>query len=306
MLAIPFSLQALPAASARDAMQRLAEDRPGTIPVLVGDGDVFSVEWAESVDEFEDPRAILDEAEDVDIDAWFEARAPRLAEAEAKMERSLKWFNRSWRFLILPFDAVLLPARMISWAATRKRPSFVTRSPFDIGPLAEDAGSQPVDALRVQLAELEASGEGTDEELREMRDVIQAIEAEGTGHRLFPDPVDYVSPRHGETVSAGLIETDAPWKAAAWLQHGTYAISAPKPVLVAHCRWLWENYGARIITASTDHLGFEVTQPPATEAEAREILARFFVLCADEVNAEHRGTDGTSLIGATRWWVWWD
>ena len=49
-----------------------------------------------------------------------------------------------------------------------------------------------------------------------------------------------------------------------------------------------------------------MTQPPRTTEEAREILARFFTLCADEVNAEHRGTDGTSLIGVTRWWVWWD
>ena len=306
MLAIPFDLQTVPVHSARDAMLRLGEDRPGTVPVLVGDGDVFSVEWAEGVDSFEAPEEILAEAETIDIDAWFAARTPRLAEAEARMERSLNWFNRGWRVLVLPFDALLVPARLASWAVTRRRPAFRTRSPFDIGPLAEDMAESTIDTLRAQLAELEASGEGTEEELREIREVILAIEAEGTGHRIFPDPIDYITPRHGTQVSAGLIETDAPWKAAAWLQHGTYAISAPKPVLVAHCRWLWENYGARITTASTEHLGFEVTQPPATEAEAREILARFFALCADEVNAEHRGTDGTSLIGASRWWVWWD
>lgn len=306
MLAIPFPLEAVPVDTARAAMQRLTDERPGTVPVLLGDGDVFSVEWAEAVDEFVDPAIILDEAATIDVDAWFAARTPRLAEAEARMERSLKWFNRGWRVLILPFDTVLLPARLIKWAATRRRPSFVTRSPFDIGPLAEDDAPSTVETLRSQLAELEASGAGDDEELGEFRELIRAIETEGTAHRLFPDPIDYVTPRHAGTVAAGLIEADAPWKTAAWLQHGTYAISAPKPVLVAQCRWLWENFGARIITASTDHLGFEVSQPPRTAEEAREIAARFFALSADEVNAEHRGTDGTSLIGATRWWVWWD
>ncbi len=306
MLAIPFPLEPLPVETAREAMLRLLDDRPGMVPVLLGDEDVFSVEWAECVDEFEDPNVILSEAETIDADAWFAGRAPHLAATEARMERSLKWFNRAWRLIILPFDGVLLPVRLLKWGATRQRPEFLSRSPFDIGPLAEDDAPDPAARLRAQLTEMETTGETSDDELREFREVIQAIEAEGAGHRIFPDPIDYVIPRHGTTVAAGLIETDAPWKTAAWLQHGTYAVSAPKPVLVAHCRWLWENYGARIITASTDHLGFEVSQPPRTAEEAREIAARFFTLSADEVNAEHRGTDGTSLIGATRWWVWWD
>lgn len=306
MLALPFALEQLPVEDAVESARQLADTHPNTTPVLLGDADVFSVEWAESVDSFEDPAGILAEAETVDVESWFAARAPQLAAADDEMERSLKWFNQGWRVLILPFDAVLLPARLAKWAVTRKKPEFSSRSPFDIGPLAEDSTPSTVDMLKQQLAELEASGDGTDEELREIRDVIDAIEAEGTDHRIFPDPVDYVTPRQGETVAAGLIDTDQPWQSAAWLQHGTYALSAPKPVLVAHCRWLWENYGARIITASTDHLGFEVAKPIETQDEARDVLSRFFALCADEVNAEHRGTDGTSLVGATRWWVWWD
>ena len=309
MIAIPFALEQLPVSDADDAVRRIMADRPGTMPVLLGDADVFSAEWAESVDLFEDPAGILAEAEGIDIDRWFEARAPRLAEAEARMERPLKWFNRFWRVLVLPFDALLVPARLLTWAGTGRRPLFLSRSPFDIGPLDADApAARPstVETLKTQLAELETSGEGTEEELREIREVIEAIEREGTGHRLFPDPVDYVTPRHGETLAAGLFETSEPWQAAAWLQHGTYALSVPKPVLVAQCRWLWEKHGARIITASTDHIGFEVARPPATPEEAREVLIRFLGLCADEVNSENSGTDGTSLVGATRWWVWWD
>jgi hypothetical protein len=308
MISLPFSLEQLPVSSADESLYSIMQDRPELVPVLLGDADVFSVEWAECVDEFEDPDAILAEAGTIDVDEWFDARRPELAHAEAEMEGSLKRFNAIWRVLILPYDALVLPVRLLRWAVTGTRPALLSSTPFDIGPLGDDA-PQPastVETLKAQLAELEFSGEGSDEELREIRDVIGAIETEGTGHRIYPDPIDYLTPRHGDTLAAGLIATDAPWKSAAWLQHGTYAISVPKPVLVAHCRWLWEKYGARIITASTDHLGFEVARPPETEEEAREILSRFFVLCADEVNAENRGTDGSSLVGVSRWWVWWD
>lgn len=309
MLPLPFSLEHVPVSSAEASLHAIMRDRPGLVPVLLGDGDVFSVEWAETVDEFEDPHLILAEAETVDVETWFAARRPELARAEARMEGSLKRFNAIWRVLILPYDMLMLPVRLVRWAASGRKPAFLSRTPFDIGPLGEApeaASSSTIEALRAQMKELERIGEGTEDELREIREVIDAIETEGTGHRIFPDPIDYLTPRHGASLAAGLIETDAPWKAAAWLQHGAYSISAPKPVLVAHCRWLWEEYGARIITASTDHLGFEVARPPETPEEAREILNRFIALCADEVNAEHRGTDGTSLIGAARWWVWWD
>lgn len=307
MHSIPFPLETVPAEDAAGAMRRLCEERPGFAPVLLGDADVFSVEWAEGVDAFEDPATIIAEASGVDADAWFAARAPRLAEAEARMEGRLRLFNRAWRFLALPFDAALLPVRLLRWAATRRRPEFRSRSPFDIGPLAEDGPEtlpSHADLLRDQLDDLEASGEGTESELSEIREVIAAIE--GDGARVFPDPIDYVTPRHGATMAAGLIAMDEPWQIAAWLQHGTYAQCAPKAVLVAHCAWLWERYGARIITASTDHIGFEVARPIASREEAREVLARFFVLGADEVNAERRGTDASSLVGVTRWWVWWD
>lgn len=309
MLAIPFPLENVPAEIAADAIVRLRTEHPGTAPVLLGDADVFSTEWAESVDQFEDPAQIIAESDAIDTEAWFAARAPRLAKAEARMEKPLRLFNRSWRVLALPFDVAMLPARLVKWALTRNRPIFLSRSPFDIGPLAEEAQELSlgtVEMLKAQLADLESSGEGSEDDLNEIREVIAAIEAEGPDFRVFPDPVDYITPRHGGTVAAGLIASDEPWQIAAWLQHGTYALCAPKPVLVAHCHWLWDTYGARIITASTDHIGFEVTRPIETEDEAREVLARFFAIGADEVNAEQRGTDATSLIGASRWWVWWD
>ncbi|NND20692.1 MAG: DUF4253 domain-containing protein [Silicimonas sp.] len=306
MLALPFALRNVPVASATDAIRDLVREDPGHMPVLLGDADVFSAEWAESVDLFEDPEAILAEAATIDADQWFAARTPRIGPLTEPSDARQKLMNVAWRVGALPFDALLVPARLIRWSLERQRPAFLSKSPFSLADAEPVESISPIDSLRAQLAELALSGDGTDEELDEIRDVIEAIEADGTGPQMFPDPIDYVIPRHSQTVAAGLIETDAPWKSAAWLQHGTYALLAPKPVMVAHCRWLWEEFGARIITASTDHIGFDVAHPIETEDEAREVLARFFALCADEINAEHRGTDGTSLIGATRWWVWWD
>lgn len=306
MLALPFALRNVPAASASDAIHDLVREDPQHMPVLLGDADIFSTEWAESVDTFEDPEKILAEAETIDADAWFGAHTKAIRSASDQPQKDGAFVSGAWRVAALPFDALLVPARLIRWGTTGTRPAFLSASPFRPPEADPVEAISTVDALRAQLAVLEASGEGTEDDLTEIREVIEAIEAEGTSPQIFPDPVDYVTPRHSETLAAGLIETDAPWKAAAWLQHGTYALLAPKPVMVAHCRWLWEEYGARIITASTDHIGFDVAHPVETEDEAREVLARFFALCADEVNAEHRGTDGSSLVGATRWWVWWD
>lgn len=299
MLAIPFPLETVPSATAADAVERLRFERPGTEAVLLGDADVFSVEWAETVDTFEDPAGILAEAAGIDADAWFAARKPVIGKTPGRDDTRKRL---GWRVLTLPFDAAMAPARLIRWAATGERPAFLS----DGSSADAEKPVSTLDALKAQLADLEASGEGDEEDLCEMREVIAAIEAEGVSPVIFPDPVDYVTPRHGDTLAAGLIASERPWETAAWLQHGTYALLAPKPVLVAHCRWLWETHGARIITASTDHIGFEVERPIGTATEAREVLARFFALCADEVNAENRGTDGTSLVGARRWWVWWD
>lgn len=305
MLAIPFPLERVPAETAVETCNRLISEHPGTTPVLLGDADVFSVEWAESVDDFEDPEIILAEAENIDADAWFAARRPKSRAANSFKDNS-DTLDLGWRIAALPLDLLLAPARLAQWAIRRKRPQFLSPTPSNKRQADNPGPASTIERLRAQLSELEATSEGSEDELREIRDVIAAIEAEGCGLSIFPDPIDYVTPRHADTLAAGLIAADAPWKAAAWLQHGTYSLLAPKPVLVAHCRWLWETHGARLITASTDHLGFEVARPPQSEAEAREVLSRFFTLCADEVNAENRGTDGSSLIGTPRWWVWWD
>ena len=158
--------------------------------------------------------------------------------------------------------------------------------------------------LKSELAILEEAGEGTPEELDEIREIINEIEANEAC--FFPDPVAYVTPRHGTKMAAGMVKADAPWEVAAWLQHGTYALCAPKPVFVAHCKWLWDAYGARIITASTDHVGFQMDRPIDTLDKAAEVLRRFRALGATEVNADRQDTSGSSLHRADRLWVWWN
>lgn len=282
MLDIPFDLETVPADHADRELERLTKERKTSVPVLLGDADIFSAEWAEVVDEFEPPEALLQEASALDADAWFADHLP--APATDKSQGMLG-------------QIASLPVQLVQWPVTGQKPEFLSKEPTT----PEDAG---IAMLRSQLVELEASGEATEAELAEIREIIDDIAAEGTG--FFPDPVDYVIPRHGDSVAAGMVDAKEPWEAAAWLQHGTYALCAPRPVLVAHCKWLWEQHGGRIITASTDHIGFQMERPIETLEDAGEILTRFTTLGASEVNADYRGSNGASLVGAARLWVWWD
>ena len=252
---------------------------------------MFSTEWAEYVDVFENPATILAEARKLDTDRWFRNRTRQRETRKVDVSAS----PRLVKLARLPMDIARLPVRMVSWLH-RARPD-------------ESEQARPenrlVHSLKAQLAELEAAGEGTEDELREIRDVIDAIEADGA-ENLFPDPVDYVTPRRGGALAAGLVDATEPWESAAWLQHGAYAICAPKAVVVAHCRWLWDQHGARLITASTDHLGFQMKRPITSPIDAIEIIRRFELLGATEINGDRIGSEGKSILNADRLWVWWD
>ena len=278
MLDIPFALETIPANDADNALARLMRDQTDTVPVLLGDADIFSAEWAETVDRFEPPEEVLAQALALDTETWFANHivSPQLAEARKGLLGRL-------------YQAVASP--------------FGTRS-LAISTDTAAAAAYVIAALHSQLADLEASGQGTEEEFADIRQIIDAAEREGTS--IFPDPVAYVTPRHGDRLAAGLVKVSEPWEAAAWLQHGTYALCAPKPVLVALCKWLWEQHGGRIITASTDHIGFQMDRPIASLEEAEVVLRRFSALGAVEINADHRGSSGVSLVDAARLWVWWD
>ena len=294
MFDIPFPLETVPADRAESALAALQSTRPGVVPVLLGDADVFSTEWAEVVDEFEDPEDILEEARALDVNSWFQNRiVSRPASSQDDVREERRGLSR---MASLPVDVILLPVRLIKWPLAGHRP--------EPEPAADKPGDYLVTMLRGQLAELEKAGEGTEEELAEIREVIDGIEADGV--EVFPDPIAYVTPRRGQEMAAGLLNAAEPWECAAWLQHGAYAICAPKAVFVAHCRWLWQTYGARIITASTDHVGFQMDRPIETAEEANAVLARFGVLGATEINGDTIGSPGKSLIGAHRLWVWWD
>ena len=196
-----------------------------------------------------------------------------------------------------------MPLRMVQWLVTAERPGFFL---WSLGERGAHAGrADPIAVLRAQLADLRALGNTPDAELREFEEAIAALEMDGSGP-VFPDPVAYVTPRTGGMVAAGIVEVREPWQAIAWLQHGTYSVCTPRPLLVAHCKWLWQKFGARVITASTDHIGFEMERPISSQADAKEVLGRFIALGATEVNAETRDGRGDSLIGAERLWVWWD
>lgn len=304
MLGIPFALETVPVADAEREMARLRAERPGTHPVLLGDADIFSTEWAEGVDRFAPPEDIVAAAREIDIDAWFSARASQVRYDEAASALPLRPGSRGSAALRLPFEVALWPIRGL------KRLGFGADSTSGVEVQDRRTTRPPADAvaaLHAQLAELELAGDDP-EALDEMRAVVAEVERDIARGRppVFPDPIDYVCPRTGDTVAAAILRGRAPWEGAAWLQHGTFAAIAPLPVLVAHCKWLWDRHGAAILTASTDHIGFEVARPIFHSDEARDVLDRFIWLGASEVNADARGSSGASLIGAHRWWVWWD
>jgi len=284
MLDIPFPLETVPAHRAEQALEAMISDRKGVNPVLLGDRDVFSTQWAEHVDVFENPAKILAEARALDANVWFAKSRTRRAARQVELGAP-KVLRR----------LAELPGRLMRRPFQTRDTAVQTES--DLPPL--------VLRLKAQLAELEASGESGEEDLAEFRAVIAEIERDGADN-LFPDPVDYVTPRHGSSVTAGLVHAKEPWESAAWLQHGTYAICVPKAVFVAHCRWLWTTYGARLITASADHVGFQMERPIKSQIEAVEVLRRFELLGATEVNGDHTESDGRSLLHAERLWVWWD
>lgn len=294
MLDIPFPVETVPVDQAESALQTLIDTKAGVSPVLLGDRDVFSTEWAEYVDVFESPAAILADARALDANRWFANR--RIRRSARIVDLGTSYRTQSWltRLVQLPSTALKLPLRMVK--------GLVRASEADKSSAPEDA---LVETLRAQLAELEVAGEATDAELAEIREVIDEIR-NGVADGLFPDPIDYVTPRRGGEMAAGMVATSEPWESAAWLQHGAYAICAPKAVFVAHCRWLWMQNGARLITASTDHVGFQMEHPIASSIEAAEVMRRFELLGAIEINGDLVGSDGKSLVGAKRLWVWWD
>ena len=299
---IPFDLETIPVENADKALKILSNGQSGTLPVLLGDADIFSVEWAEVVDAFEPPEDVLAAARDIDTETWFANQAPRLQNAENSSTR-FSLLKGLYRVAALPFDIALLPLRLAAWPLTRQRPTLLF--PLLNQPQTTNGHDDAwIEMLKSQLAQLEAAGEGTEDELDEIRQIIEDIEADGTC--VFPDPVAYVTPRHSDEIAAGLVKAAEPWEVAAWLQHGTYALCAPKPVFVAHCKWMWEHFGARIITASTDHVGFQMDRPISNLETAQTVLHRFRGLGATEINAELDGSSGNSLLGARRLWVWWD
>lgn len=290
MLDIPFPLETVPVDQAEDALQELISEREGVTPVLLGDRDVFSTEWAEYVDIFENPTRILAEARALDANQWFAMRRTKRQTRKIRLGAPKTLTN-----------VVRWPGRLAQWPLRL----FGQARDRSNAKSAEGENHAFVRTLKAQLAELEAAGEAKAEDLAEFSDVIAEIEETGTD-TIFPDPVDYVTPRHGNFLAAGLVNSSEPWESAAWLQHGAYATLVPKAVFVAHCRWLWTTHAARLITASTDHVGFQMERPIRSLIEAAEVMRRFELLGATEINGDRAGSDGQSLLRAERLWVWWD
>ena len=128
MLEIPFRLESVPADKADTAIYEMIERRPGVSPVLLGDADVFSTEWAEQVDEFEEPEDILAEARSLDIDTWFANRVRKPEPGESGVGATRRILNGVHRVAAVPVDVMLLPVRALSWRSEERRVGKECRS----------------------------------------------------------------------------------------------------------------------------------------------------------------------------------
>lgn len=280
MLDFPFEIQTFPSSTADAALRRLRRERATSVPILLGDIDVFSAEWAERVDHFKSPDEVLREAGQRKLTFW-----PQPKHTDRRR-------GAVWQFALIIVTAivelVLLPIRLIEWIAGLKSVSSCDRTR----------------RLWSQLKTIEASGIEQEQNLAAFRQTLLELKDE-EALCVFPDPVAYVTPRQGHPVAAALVEAVEPWQAAAWLQHGEYAKGEKHSEFVDLCRWLWEQHGARIITASPDHVGFELGEPIPSGSQAKAVLRRFAALGAVEVNGDLPNGTGASLVAEQRIWATW-
>ncbi|HEY9777823.1 MAG TPA: DUF4253 domain-containing protein [Planktothrix sp.] len=111
-----------------------------------------------------------------------------------------------------------------------------------------------------------------------------------------------------ESVVLLLVPTKTPWEVAAYLSlgHGHDRLK-PYEHFALHKFW-HENYGAEIITSTSDTVEMLVSRPPNSLDDAQRVAQQQFAYAPDIVN---HGTGKTSALAAQlldgkTWYFWWD
>lgn len=111
-----------------------------------------------------------------------------------------------------------------------------------------------------------------------------------------------------KTVAICKIPTPRSWEVPAYLSFGGWNECPAPEEHVALLRYWHENYGADIITVTSDVIECTVSRPPAERSQALALAREHFVYCADIV---YQGTESISslaavLCGGKTWYFWWD
>jgi hypothetical protein len=123
-----------------------------------------------------------------------------------------------------------------------------------------------------------------------------------TGH------TDIVKSRPLRTVPICKVPTPRSWEVPAYLSFGAWNECPAPEEHVALLRYWHENYGADLITLSSDVLECTVSRPPTEREQALALAWEQFVYCSDIVL---QGTQTLSALAATlcggkTWFFWWD
>lgn len=123
-----------------------------------------------------------------------------------------------------------------------------------------------------------------------------------TGH------TDIVKRRPLKSVAICKVPTPRSWEVPAYLSFGAWNECPAPEEHVALLRCWHENYGADIITLSSDVIECTVSRPPTEREQALALAWEQFVYCSDIV---FQGTQTLSSLAATlcggkTWFFWWD
>lgn len=324
----PFETISLPQSEAEGFLTGF--NRPGHSALLVGPR--FHSEFEESVEEFREPQAHIQDARTLDPREWV----ARQTAFNDQFEKSLGGLLEA---TMGPLTATVDPeandaekyihAARQSFAQEEEPPEFIK----DLEETLKDAkrvmevqeGDPLPDLLNImdRLQKVQDRTESLDDTLRTIQTIGQFFMGEQVAKATGADDIMnavFDAPEAGpvstqpqedilfrftdpatETIIA-ILPVDDPWAALAWMQHGSYMHHAP--ALLAVARDLAKRYGAVPVMATSDFIGFKVAKPAKTSGD--DIAQAFHALNATTLNDVETPLAAPYLQDCREWRVWWD
>ena len=125
---------------------------------------------------------------------------------------------------------------------------------------------------------------------------------------IFIAHVNLFENRPHKRVMMVLVPTTSPWEVASLLRLGGFNDS-PLPEEHEGLHKLWfDEFGAEIVSASSDQIEMTVARPPTTDAAAIEIGIEHYLYAPDLVweGTQDVAVLASSLVDNSSWYFWWD